>query len=69
MNNPTANPTTETTEKQAGGVNMRSLCQTLARVLVLLDESGYTDENRRAAVYQHDDLPDPASDGAPARLK
>ncbi len=50
------------------GVNMSSLCRTLARVLALLDENEYTDRNRRDTVLKHDALPDPASENAPARL-
>lgn len=50
------------------GVNMSSLCRTLARVLALLDESEYTDRNRQDSVRKHDALPDPASENAPARL-
>jgi hypothetical protein len=52
----------------AEGVNMRSLCQTLARVLALLDEREYTEEDRQDTVRKHDALPDQASENAPARL-
>lgn len=50
------------------GVNMSSLCRTLARVLALLDESEYTGGNRQDTVLKHDALPDQASEVAPARL-
>ncbi|GIK64278.1 MAG: hypothetical protein BroJett018_20720 [Chloroflexota bacterium] len=50
------------------GVNMSSLCRTLARVLALLDENEYTDGNRQDTVVEHAALPDPASEVAPARL-
>lgn len=50
------------------GVNMSSLCRTLARVLALLDENEYTGGNRQDSVRQHDALPDPASEQTPARL-
>jgi len=46
----------------ATGINMSSLCQTLARVLVNLDEGGYTEEVRQDTVYQHDASPNQASD-------
>lgn len=52
----------------AEGVNMSSLCRTLARVLALLDESEYTGGNRQDTVVEHDALPDQASEIAPARL-
>jgi hypothetical protein len=46
---------------EATGINMSSLCQTLARVLVNLDEGGYTEEVQQDTVREHDVLPDPAS--------
>jgi hypothetical protein len=53
---------------EADGVNMSSLCRTLARVLALLDESEYTGGNRQDTVMEHAALPDQASEIAPARL-
>ena len=47
---------------EASGINMSSLCQTLARVLVNLDECGYTEEVRQDTVLQHDASPNQASD-------
>ena len=51
-------------KSEANGINMSSLCQTLARVLVNLDEGGYTEEVRQDTVYQHDASPNQASDKA-----
>jgi hypothetical protein len=56
-------------QSEAQGVNMSSLCRTLARVLALLEENEYTDRNQQDTVLQHAALPDPASEKAPARLK
>ena len=44
------------------GINMSSLCRTLARVLVNLDEGEYTENMRQDTVQQHDALPDQASE-------
>lgn len=52
-----------------GGVDMQALCKTLARLFVLVTETGYTDDNQQAAVFLHDDLLDQASESAPARLR
>ena len=62
-------------EKDAGGggsipptpdrpddVNMQSLVNTLARVVVWLDEIQYTDDRQQDTVLTHDVLPDQASD-------
>jgi hypothetical protein len=70
MNGQTGNQQ-ERNEPRSGaeGVNMSSLCRTLARVLALLEENEYTDRNQQDTVLQHAALPDPASDVAPARLK
>ncbi|MBZ0099554.1 MAG: hypothetical protein K8F30_10740 [Taibaiella sp.] len=43
------------------GINMAALCRTLARVLVLLEETGYSDGQQQDTVLDHDALPDPAS--------
>ncbi len=64
MTNPIGKPADE---MNPDGLNMRSLCQTLARVLVLLEETGYT-EKQQDIVFEDDALPNPASDSAPARL-
>ena len=48
-------------ERLGNGINMSSLCKTLARVLVNLDEGGYTEEVQQDTVHQHDVLPDQAS--------
>ena len=47
---------------EAAGINMSSLCRTLARVLVNLDEGEYTEEVRQDTVYQHDASPNQASE-------
>ena len=63
MSSPNGNGS-EGTESKTGakGINMLSLCQTLARVLVNLDEGEYTEEVRQDTVVQHDVSPDQASD-------
>ncbi|MBZ0305954.1 MAG: hypothetical protein K8I82_07800 [Anaerolineae bacterium] len=53
------------------GIDMKALCRVLARMLVLLDESEYTEgttsiETQQADVYDHTSLPDQAS-GADTR--
>lgn len=45
----------------AEGINMASLCRTLARVLVLLEETGYSNGQQQDTVLEHNALPDPAS--------
>ena len=63
MNSPTGNQgKASDSQTDTGGINMSSLCRTLARVLVNLDEGGYTEEVRQDTVLQHDASPDPASD-------
>lgn len=69
MNTPTGNQQEGNEPQIEGeGVNMSSLCRTLARVLALLDENEYTDRNRQDTVVEHVALPDPASEVAPVRL-
>lgn len=69
MSSPTSNLQGEGAVKnEVEGVNMPSLCRTLARVLALLDESEYTDGDRQDTVRQHAALPDPASEETPVRL-
>jgi hypothetical protein len=48
---------------------MSSLCRTLARVLVNLDEGEYTEEVRQDTVLEHDVSPDQASDEATREAK
>ena len=55
-------------KSEATGINMSSLCRTLARVLVNLDEGEYTEEVWQDTVLEHDASPDQASEDAPARL-
>jgi hypothetical protein len=62
MNSSNGDSAAKYPESPAEGVNMRSLCQTLARVLALLDETEYTEENQQDTVRKHDALPDQASD-------
>ena len=63
MNNPNGNLNEEVdAQTEAEGINMPSLYRTLARVLVNLDEDEYTENMQQSAVYQHDALPDQASD-------
>jgi hypothetical protein len=55
-------PTPEKDPNTAEGIDMASLCRTLARVLAHLDEGEYTQEHKQQdTVRQHDVLPDPAS--------
>jgi len=49
-------------ERLGKGINMSSLCQTLARVLVNLNEGEYTGNVRQDTVLEHDVSPDQASD-------
>ena len=69
MTSPSGNLNEEINVKTGiSGINMPSLYRTLARVLVNLDEDEYTGNMQQSAVYQHDALPDQASESAPARL-
>jgi len=69
MNNPNGNQPDVTDSKTDGlGINMSSLCRTLARVLVNLDADEYTGNMQQSTVVEHDALPDQASEKAPARL-
>ena len=52
----------ESVKTEPEGVDMAGLCRTIIRVLVNLDEGGYTEEVQQDTVHQHDVLPDPASD-------
>jgi hypothetical protein len=52
----------EETQKKHAGIDMESLCQTLARVLVSLAENRYTEITQQDTVRQHDALSNPASD-------
>jgi hypothetical protein len=63
MSSPNGNGN-EGTESKTGvkGINMSSLCQTLARVLVNLNEGEYTGNVRQDTVLKHDVSPDQASD-------
>ena len=64
-----SNPTRQTnSENEESGIDMAALCQTVVRVLALLDEDEYTVNMQQDTVRKHDVLPDQASDGAPARL-
>lgn len=54
---------------ETDGINMSSLCRTLARVLVNLDAGEYTGNMRQDTVRQHDAPSDQASEKAPARRK
>lgn len=54
--------TKNTSKVTSEDVEMASICRAIARVLALLDQTEYTQDNwRQADVRQHDDLPDPAS--------
>ena len=69
MNSPNGNQPDVTDSQTDGfGSNMSSLCRTLARALVNLDEDEYTGNMQQSTVHQHDALPDQASEVAPARL-
>ncbi|MCL4880441.1 MAG: hypothetical protein KJ064_27565 [Anaerolineae bacterium] len=64
MNNLTENPSQqEEVATKLAGINMASLCRTLVRVLVRLEEKEYSDETQQNTVLKHDVLPDPASEG------
>ena len=63
MNSPRGNQGEGSASQSDGkGINMSSLCRTLARVLVNLDEGEYTEEVRQDTVHQHDVSPNPASE-------
>lgn len=63
MNNPNGNQHEGIEPKTNGeGVNMSSLCRTLARVLVNLETDEYTGNMQQSTVVEHDALPDQASD-------
>jgi hypothetical protein len=63
MSSPNGNGNEGTDSQNDGkGINMSSLCRTLARVLVNLDEGEYTGNVRQDTVLEHDALPDQASD-------
>jgi hypothetical protein len=66
MNNPNDNQNEGTESK---GIRMDSFYQTVARVLVFLDEAEYTEDMKQDAVREHDALPDPASDFATREAK
>lgn len=57
---------TPTNGKPPEGIDMKALCRVLVRMLVLLDESEYTEstsiETQQADVYHHTSLPDQASE-------
>jgi hypothetical protein len=70
MNSPTGNQgKVSDSQTDTGGINMSSLCRTLARVLVNLDEGEYTEEVRQDTVYQHDVSPDQASEASTREAK
>lgn len=55
-------PTPESKPSTVEGIDMASLCRTLARVLAHLDEGEYTQEHKQQdTVREHDVLLDPAS--------
>ena len=62
---------TPTNGKLPEGVDMKALCRVLARMLVLLDESEYTEststETQQADVLKHTSLPDQASESSTRR--
>lgn len=69
MSSPSGKPLSDDIEQQADGIDMRAVCRTLARVLVWLDKTEYTEAmNQQVVVVEHNDSPDPASETAPARL-
>lgn len=59
----------------AAGIDMQAVCRTLARMLVRLDETGYTDdsyqlsETQQADVLKHTSLPDRASEDITRRAE
>lgn len=53
---------------ETDGINMSSLCRTLARVLVNLDAGEYTVNMRQDTVLAHDAPSNQASEVTPARL-
>ena len=65
MNNPNGNQYEGIEPKiETAGIKMDSFYQTVARVLVFLDEAEYTEDMRQDAVFEHDALPDQASENS-----
>ena len=63
MNSPNGNQPDVTDSQPDGlGINMSSLCRTLARVLVNLETDEYTGNMQQSTVVEHDALPDQASE-------